>query len=419
MGEFVVCGGRRLEGTVRVNGAKNAALPIMAAAILAEDPVLLHGIPRLRDVEVMIRVLRALGASVEWTSQHDLMIDPRPIEDYAVPLELMQEMRASIFVVGPLLARLGQAEIFQPGGCNIGDRPIDLHVQGLRQLGAVPDEGDGSLLLKCQKLVGNDIHLSYPSVGATENIMMAASRAAGETRIRNAAMEPEIVDLAQFLETMGAVVRGAGTAEIRIVGQQKLWGTEYTIIPDRIEAGTLALATAAAGGHVLLQNCLVDHVPGLWGRLREIGVEVREIDAENVEILAPDRYKPASISLHTNPYPGFATDLQPQFTAFLLKVPGVHLISERVFESRLGHAKELRRMGAQIVADQRVAMIYGGHSLHGATVRALDLRAGAAVLIAGLSAGGTTRITGREIIERGYENLAARLAALGADVTMT
>ena len=248
MGEFVVCGGRRLEGTVRINGAKNAALPIMAAAILAENPVLLHGIPRLRDVDVMVRVLKALGALVEWTASHDLMIDPRPIKDYAVPLELMQEMRASIFVVGPLLARLGQAQVFQPGGCNIGDRPIDLHVQGLGQLGAVPDEGDGVLLLQCPRLAGNDIHLSYPSVGATENIMMAASRALGETRIRNAAMEPEIVDLAQFLETMGAVVRGAGTSEIRIVGQQRLFGTEYTIIPDRIEAGTLALATAAAGG---------------------------------------------------------------------------------------------------------------------------------------------------------------------------
>ncbi len=419
MGEFVVHGGHRLEGAVRINGAKNAALPIMAAAIMAEDPVLLHGIPRLRDVDVMTRVLQAVGAEVHWTAAHDLLIDPRSIQHYAVPLDLMQEMRASLFVTGPLLARLGQAQVFQPGGCNIGDRPIDLHVQGLHQLGAIPYEGDGILLLQCSTLQGSDIHLSYPSVGATENIMMAASRATGETRIRNAAMEPEIVDLAQFLETMGAVVRGAGTSEIRIVGQKELRGTEYTIIPDRIEAGTLALATAAAGGHVLLQNCIPDHVPGLWGRLREIGVEVREIDAENVEIIAPDRYKSASISIHTNPYPGFATDLQPQFTAFLLKVPGVHLISERVFENRLGHARELRRMGAQIVADQRVAMVYGGHSLHGAQVRALDLRAGAALVIAALSAETPTIIAGREIIERGYESLASRLQAVGADVTLT
>ncbi len=419
MGEFVVRGGNRLEGAVRINGAKNAALPIMAATIMAHDPVLLHGIPRLRDVDVMIRVLQSVGATVQWASNHDLLIDPRPIQHYVVPSELMQEMRASLFVTGPLLARLGQAQVFQPGGCNIGDRPIDLHVEGLRHLGAVPLEGDGTLLLQCQKLQGADIHLSYPSVGATENIMMAASRAIGDTRIRNAAMEPEIVDLAQFLETMGAVVRGAGTSEIRIVGQEHLCGSEYTIIPDRIEAGTFALATATAGGHVLLKNCLPDHVPGLWGRMREIGVDVREIDAENMEIIAPERYRPASISLHTNPYPGFATDLQPQFMAFLLKVPGVHLISERVFESRLGHARELRRMGAQIVADQRVAMIYGGHSLHGAQVRALDLRAGAALVIAGLIAETPTVIAGREIIERGYENLATRLQGLGADVTLT
>lgn len=418
MGEFVVRGGHRLEGAVRINGAKNAALPIMAAAILAEEPVLLHGIPRLRDVDVMIRVLQSLGAVVQWTSGHDLLIDPRPIQHYAVPLDLMQEMRASLFVTGPLLARLGQAQVFQPGGCNIGDRPIDLHLQGLRQLGAVPFEGDGVLLLQCKSLQGADIHLAYPSVGATENIMMAASRAMGETRIRNAAMEPEIVDLAQFLETTGAVIRGAGTSEVRVVGQKRLHGTEYTIIPDRIEAGTFALAAATAGGHVLLENCLPDHVPGLWGRLREIGVDVREIDAENVEIIAPDRYKPASISIHTNPYPGFATDLQPQFTAFLLKVPGVHLISERVFESRLGHARELRRMGAQIVADQRVAMVYGGHSLHGAQVRALDLRAGAALIIAAMSAETESNVVGREIIERGYENLAPRLKTLGADVTL-
>ncbi|PSR33275.1 MAG: UDP-N-acetylglucosamine 1-carboxyvinyltransferase [Sulfobacillus benefaciens] len=416
MGQFVVRGGRRLEGTLRVKGSKNAALPIMAASILASDTVILDGVPRLRDIDVMIQVLQALGARV-WWEDSQLIIDPRHINQYVVPAELMQQMRASLFVTGPLLARLGRAVAFQPGGCNIGDRPIDLHVNGLTKLGAQSRTQDGQLLLETVGLTGTEVHLSYPSVGATENIMMAAVLARGETRIRNAAMEPEIVDLAQFLETLGATIRGAGTSDVRIEGRETLHGTEYTIIPDRIEAGSFALAAALTGGQVRLENCLVDHLPGLWGRMREVGVEVREVDAETVEIIAPKQYRRMSISLHTNPYPGFATDLQPQFMAFLLKVPGVHLISERVFENRLGHAREFRRMGAQIAADQRVALIYGGHELYGAQVTAMDLRAGAGLILAGLGANGQTIIEGREVIERGYENLAQRLSQLGADVT--
>ncbi|MHB1610346.1 MAG: UDP-N-acetylglucosamine 1-carboxyvinyltransferase [Sulfobacillus sp.] len=417
MGQFVVRGGRRLEGTLRVKGAKNAALPIMAAAIMANDIVVLNEVPRLRDIDVMIQVLQALGAKVWWESAQ-LIIDPTSIDQYVVPAELMQQMRASLFVSGPLLARLGQAMVFQPGGCNIGDRPIDLHVDGLTKLGASSCTQQGQLILQANGLTGTDVHLSYPSVGATENIMMAAALANGETRIRNAAMEPEIVDLAQFLEMMGATIRGAGTSEVRIYGQPRLLGTEYTIIPDRIEAGSFALAVAAASGHLRIENCLVDHLPGLWGRLREVGVKVHEVDAETIEIIAPEQYRRMSVSLNTNPYPGFATDLQPQFMAFLLKVPGVHLISERVFENRLGHARELRRMGAQIAADQRVALIYGGHGLYGAKVSAMDLRAGAGLLIAGLQANDQTVIEGREIIERGYENFAGRLSAIGADVTL-
>lgn len=416
MGELVVRGGRRLEGTLSINGAKNAALPIMAASVLASSPVTLDGVPRLRDVDVMVDVLRSLGADVQWEDDR-LLIDPTSIDKYVIPPALMLKMRASIFVIGPLLARFGHAIAMQPGGCSIGDRPIDIHIYGLRQLGAeVSETEEGTRLDAPKGLRGGTVHLSYPSVGATENLLMAAALTDGETRIRNAAMEPEIVDLAQFLEKMGAVVRGAGTPDIRVVGRPSLSGTTHSIIPDRIEAATFILATAITGGQVLLTNCIIEHLPGLIGRLRDLGVELVAEDGDRLEVSAPTRYRATPVSLHTGPYPGFATDMQAQFMAFLLKVPGVHIISERVFENRLGHARELRRMGAQIVPDQRIALVYGGRPLHGAQVKALDLRAGAALVIAGLAAEGETVVQGREVIERGYENFDGRLAALGADI---
>lgn len=415
MGEFVVRGGRRLEGTVRIHGAKNAALPIMAASILASEPVTLVGVPHLRDVDVMIDVLTRLGAHVTWDG-HSMVIDPTGIDEYVIPEDLMLKMRASIFVIGPLLARLGHAVAAQPGGCSIGDRPIDIHIYGFHQLGATIEEGDSGTTLSASPLKAGTVHMSYPSVGATENMMMAAALIDGETRIKNAAMEPEIVDLAQFLEKMGATVRGAGTSEIRIMGRERLRGVTHTIIPDRIEAATFALAAAATGGHVVMENCIAEHLPGLLGRLQEVGVEVLSHEGDVVEVLGKERYGTTPISIHTGPYPGFATDMQAQFMAFLLQVPGVHIVSERVFENRLGHARELRRMGAQILADQRVALIYGGKSLSGARVKALDLRAGAALVIAGLTADGETVIEGREVIERGYEDLDRRLSDLGVDI---
>ncbi len=415
MGEFVVRGGRRLNGTLRVHGAKNAALPIMAASILASSPVTLEGIPKLRDVDVMIDVLTALGAQVRWENT-SLIIDPTDIHEYVVPEEVMMKMRASIFVIGPLLSKLGHAVAMQPGGCSIGDRPIDIHIYGFSQLGAHITETDQGTRLDGPSLNPGTVHLSYPSVGATENLMMAAALIPGETRIRNAAMEPEIVDLAQFLEKMGARVRGAGTPDIRIVGQSELVGTRHTVIPDRIEAATFILAASATGGQILLENCIIEHLPGLSGRLRDLGVNLVEKDGDRVLVDAPRTFQTTPVSLHTGPYPGFATDMQAQFMAFLLGVPGVHVVSERVFENRLGHARELRRMGAQIIADQRVALIYGGRPLHGSTVKALDLRAGAALVIAGLTAQEETVITDREVIERGYEDLDGRLKALGADI---
>lgn len=415
MGEFVVRGGKRLNGTVRINGAKNAALPILAATVLATEPVILHDVPDLRDIHVMIAVLRSLGMTVEKAGR-DVFVDPRTLNSYVVPAELMQEMRASIFLLGPLLAKLGAAEATQPGGCAIGDRPIDLHLYGLTSLGATVHDEGGRTVLRAKKLVGNEVHFPFPSVGATENVLMAAALAEGETRIRNAAMEPEIVDLAQFLERLGATVRGAGTPDIRISGASMLKGAEHTVIGDRIEAATFVLSTAAVGGDITVKNCLVDHLPGLWGRLQDIGVMVEEIDADTVHIVSEGSFKPIPVSVATAPYPGFATDCQPQFMSFLLAVPGVHLVTERVFENRLGHAAQLRRMGAQIIADQRVALIYGGHPLHGAYVTAPDLRAGAALVIGALKAEGESVIAGREIIERGYEQLDVRLSALGASI---
>jgi UDP-N-acetylglucosamine 1-carboxyvinyltransferase len=363
----------------------------------------------------MTDVLRSLGMTVEWQG-HDVFVDPRTLNNYVVPAQLMQEMRASIFLLGPLLAKLGAAEATQPGGCAIGDRPIDLHLYGLTQLGATVHEENGRTVLRSPRLMGHDVHFPFPSVGATENVMMAAAMADGETRIRNAAMEPEIVDLAQFLERLGATVRGAGTPDIRITGCQSLGGAEHTIIGDRIEAATFVLAASAAGGDIIVENCLVDHLPGLWGRLADVGVEIEEIDAETVHVQSEGHFRPTPVSISTGPYPGFATDLQPQFISFLLTVPGVHLVTERVFENRLGHTRELRRMGAQIVADHRVALIYGGHALHGSYLAAPDLRAGAALVVAALVAEGESIIRGREIIERGYEQLDCRLQELGGYV---
>ncbi len=410
----MVRGGIRINGAVRINGAKNAALPIMAASLLSSRPVILRDVPQIRDVMVMIEVLRALGAEVAHQGS-TVVIDASRVVQPRVPDVLMQEMRASIFVMGPLLARLGRAEIVQPGGCAIGDRPIDLHLKGFEALGARVQDGPAGTVVVCDRLVGGDIHLSFPSVGATENLIMAAALAQGETRIKNAAMEPEVVDLAQFLERMGATVRGAGTPEIRVIGTSQLGAADHTVIPDRIETATFALAVAATGGIVRIENCVPDHLPGLWGYLSELGCRIdREDDAIRVE--APEAYPPHSMTIHTGPYPGFATDIQAQFMAFLLKVPGIHVVSERVFESRLGHAAEFRRLGAHIVADQRVAIVYGGERLYGARVHASDLRAGAALVILALQIGAETHIANREVIERGYQDLDQRLQQLGADV---
>lgn len=418
MGQFVVHGGRRLSGTLRVNGAKNAALPLMAAAILAEGVVELDNVPDLRDVDVMAEVLIALGARVD-RQGHAMRIDTTALHDYVVPERLMQQMRASMFVMGPLLARLGRAEVVQPGGCAIGARPINLHLEGFRRLGATVEEDGLTTRVRARRLIGQSIHLSYPSVGATENLMMAATRARGETHIFNAAREPEIVDLAQFLSKMGAVVRGAGTSTIRVVGGgEPPAPVSHTVIPDRIEAGTLLLAAAATGGRIRLENAIAAHLPGLLEMLASVGVRVEVEGQEVIVAEAPPggfrEERPTEVQ--TGPYPGFATDLQPQWTAFVTQVPGMHMIRERVFDNRMGHCLELQRLGARIGVDRQVATVYGGQALRGASMRAADLRAGAALVIGALAAAGTSQIEDVELIERGYENLDGRLRQLGADI---
>ncbi len=417
MGQLVVEGGRRLSGTFRVNGAKNAGLPLLAASILADGPLTFSNLPlQLRDIQLMIRILTAVGVRATSLAAGCLQVDASGPLHPEVPDELMADMRASLFVTGPLLARTGVAVVSRPGGCDIGVRPIDLHLKGLRALGAVFDDlPGGRLRVRAERLAGAAIYLDFPSVGATENIMMAAVRAAGETVIENAAREPEIVDLAQFLSQMGADIAGAGTDTIRIVGGADLHPIGYTVIPDRIEAGTIAIAGVLTGGSVELEGVLPEHLLPLWRKLTEMGAQVTYQPGGNrvhVEAPAPRPLLPSSI--RTGPHPGFPTDLQPQMAALMTQAQGTSTLVETVFENRLKHMSELKRMGARVLTDGRMAVINGPSALAGAQVTATDLRSGAALVLAGLAAQGQTHVDGLEVIQRGYQDLARRLSGLGA-----
>lgn len=417
MGQFVVEGGGRLAGTFRINGSKNAALPILAACILAEEPVTLCNVPTgIRDVVLMLEILTALGVAVEVSTPDTVKVDATALPIGNIPEDLMRRMRASLFLVGPLLGRTGQAEVSRPGGCDIGLRPIDLHLKGLGQLGVhFTEKPGGRVAAEARKMVGSHIFLDFPSVGATENIMMAAVRAEGDTVIDNAAREPEIVDLAMFLNKLGARIRGAGTDTIRITGVSKLLGTCHHIIPDRIEAGTVAVASVMTGGRVTLEECVPDHLLPLWRKLTDMGASVDYVPGSSrVTVGASDMLR--ATSLRTGPHPGFPTDLQPLLLALMTRAQGVSTVVETVFENRLRHALELKRMGACLLTDGRMAVVYGSSKLSGATVETTDLRAGAALLVAGLSADGETRINGSEIIERGYQDFPRRLSELGAKV---
>lgn len=402
-----------LQGKVRISGAKNAALPILAASILSTEDVYLEDVPELKDVEIMCEVLRSLGVKVEKTGKNTLVINGRGLNNCVTDYNLMNKMRASFLVMGPLLARMGRTVNSLPGGCNIGSRPIDLHLKGFNLLGAKVTEDEAAISAVAEELQGTTIYLDFPSVGATENIMMAATLAKGETYIENAAMEPEIVDLSNFLRKMGAKVQGAGTSTIRIKGVEELKGARHQIIPDRIEAGTFMVAAAMTGGDVLVENVISSHMKPVIAKLIESGAEVIE-DEESVRVIGGKDLKP--IKIKTLPYPGFPTDMQAQFMALMTKLKGENIVLETVFENRFMHANELVKMGANIKCEDREAVILGGTPLKGAKVKATDLRAGAALILAGLTAQGTTEIGDIFHIDRGYEDIEMKFRNLGANI---
>ena len=415
MEKLIVKGGNRLVGAVKTSGAKNAVLPIIAASILGTTPSHLDEVPMLEDVHTISEVLKCLGLAVECSPEKNVLdIDSTEITSYEAPYELVRTMRASFLVMGPLLARIGKARISMPGGCAIGARPIDIHLKGFEALGVKIEQGHGYIEASAPEgLKGTSIYFDFLSVGATENIMMAASLAEGTTILENAAEEPEIVDLANYLNKMGAKIRGAGTDTIRIEGVEKLHGADYTIIPDRIEAGTYMIAAAMTGGDIVVENVLPEHQKPLIAKLREAGAVVEE-DIDKVRVIGKNQLK--AVSIKTLPYPGFPTDMQAQMMAMMVIAEGRSKVTETVFENRFMHVVELNRMGAQISTEGRSAVIDGPCKLTGCDVRATDLRAGAAMILAGLVAEGTTRIGDLHHIDRGYENIVAKLKNLGADI---
>jgi len=401
----------KLEGRVSISGAKNAALPIVMAALIGEGESILENIPNLRDINNLIKIVNSLGAKTQYNNNR-LKISTDTINRLNIPYNLARKMRASYYVLGALLARFGHASTSLPGGCEIGSRPIDLHLKGFKALGAEINIEHGVVEVKADKLIGAKIYLDYPSVGATSNIMMAATKAEGQTLIENAAREPEIIDLANYLNVMGAKIKGAGTDVIKIEGVKKLKGREYTIIPDRIEAGTYMMVAAITESDLYIDNVLVEHVKPLIAKLREMGVIVEE-DVNSVRIISEGKLM--SVDMKTLPYPGFPTDMQAQFMALLTKAEGASMVIETVFENRFGHVDELKRMGADIKIDGRSAIVKKS-KLTGAKVKATDLRAGAALIIAGLVAEGETEISDIYHIERGYENILDKLGSIGVNI---
>lgn len=402
-----------LKGNVRVSGAKNSALPILAASLLGTEDIILEEVPRLKDVDVICEVLTCLGAKVEFLDEGIIKINSKNIDNYETPYELMSKMRASFLVMGPLLTRLGKTKTSLPGGCAIGTRPIDLHLKGFKALGAEIDVDHGNIGAYAKRLVGDRIYLDFPSVGATENIMMAAVMAEGETIIDNAAMEPEIVDLSNFLNKLGADVKGAGTSTIKIKGVKKLGGATHSVIPDRIEAGTFMVAGAITKGDVVVENVISNHIKPVIAKLREVGCKVYE-NGDSIRVVGTDKLKATDIK--TLPYPGFPTDMQAQFMALMTICEGTSVVIETVFENRFMHVDELKRMGADIKIDGRSAIIQGVDSLMGAPVKATDLRAGAALVLAGLVADGITEIGDVYHIDRGYEKIEEKFKRLGANI---
>jgi UDP-N-acetylglucosamine 1-carboxyvinyltransferase len=411
--KLIISGGKRLQGTVRIDGAKNSALSIMAATLLTKDVCILRNVPRLTDVDTMAAVIRKLGIKVEWRGDNTLYIDSDDFNNCEAPYELVKMMRGSILVMGPLLARLKKAKISLPGGCSIGARPVDYHIKGFEALGAQVEVEKGYIEAKVDKLKGDDIYLDFPSLGATENIMMAACLAEGVTKIENAAKDPEVVELGHFLNKMGAKVKGLGTDLIEIEGIKKLHGVDYTIIPDRIEAGTYMIAAAITGGDVLIEKADPLLLKPLIVKLEGAGVRI-ELEKNLIKVIGLNRVK--AMDIKTLPFPGFPTDMQPQFMALSCVAKGTSVITETVFEKRFVHTGDLIRMGADIKVEGHSAIIKGVKKLSAAPVMASDLRGGAALILAGLVAEGTTELSRIYHLDRGYVKLEEKLNSLGADI---
>lgn len=409
--QYIIKGGTPLCGEVTIGGAKNAALGILAAAIMTDETVLIDNLPDVRDINVLLEAIKGIGATVERINPHTVKINGSTINDVTIDYDSIRKIRASYYLLGALLGKYNKADVALPGGCDIGSRPIDQHLKGFRALGATVNIEYGMINTFADKLVGKHIYLDVVSVGATINIMLAACMAQGRTVIENAAKEPHIVDVASFLNSMGADIKGAGTDKIRINGVSKLHSSEYSIIPDQIEAGTFMIAAAATKGDVLIKNVIPRHLEAISGKLTEIGVSVEEFD-DAVRVSSNSRL--CHTQIKTLPYPGFPTDMQPQISTLLALSSGTSTVTESIFENRFKYVDELSRMGTSIKVEGNVAIIEGVDSLTGASISAPDLRAGAALVIAGLVADGYTTIDSIHYIERGYENFEGKMTALGA-----
>lgn len=413
MEQYIIKGGQPLKGEVSIGGAKNAALGILAASIMTDETVTIENVPDVRDVRVMLQAIEGIGAQVKYVYNNTVQINGKSISDISVDGECVKRIRASYYLIGALLGKYKKAEVALPGGCNIGTRPIDQHMKGFEALGADVKIEYGMIKAEADKLKGNHIYLDVVSVGATINIMMAAAMSEGKTTIENAAKEPHIVDVSNFLNAMGANIKGAGTDVIRITGVSRLHGTTYSIIPDQIEAGTFMFAAAATGGDVKINNVIPKHLEALSAKLVEIGCKVEEFD-DAIRVIGKKKLRPTNIK--TLPYPGFPTDMQPQMAVVLTNAAGTSVITESIFENRFKYVDELARMGANIKVEGNVAIIDGVDRLTGASVSAPDLRAGAALVIAGLIADGYTEIEDIYYIQRGYEAFDEKLRSLGARI---
>jgi hypothetical protein len=413
MAQYIMNGGSPLVGEVAVGGAKNAALGILAAAIMTDEDVYIDNLPDVKDINVMLEAIKAIGASVDRLDRHSVKINASSVKDVLVDDEFIRRIRASYYFIGALLGKYKSAEVALPGGCNIGSRPIDLHLKGFKALGAEIEIESGRVKAHAIDLVASDIYLDTVSVGATINIMMAASLAEGKTVIENAAKEPHIVDVANFLNSMGADIKGAGTDVIRIKGVKALHGSRYSIIPDQIEAGTFMCAAAITKGDITVKNVIPKHMEAISAKLMEMGCEVVEFD-DAIRVIAKNNQK--STNIKTLPYPGFPTDMQPQITTALALASGSSLVVESIFENRFKYVDELARMGTNIKVEGNTAMVIGVSKLRGAALKAPDLRAGAALVLAGLAAEGQTTVDDIKYIKRGYEDFEGKLASLGADI---